>query len=288
MSAPDLICSVLDDMRSVGIVPTDLAAIQFDTPAIVRFHVAGDKKGTLNGFWRGFLDGVPAGVFGSWKTGQQHNWTMGSAEKWSDADRAAYTAKIERIRAERAEEQLHAHSQVAKAAAERFRGLPAASADHPYCKRKRIKPLNARQDDDLLVLAIQDFDGTIHSLQTIAPNGDKRMMKCGAKKGYHIHIGGSPEGRLLIAEGYATGCSLAQMDADAEVIAAIDAYNMRSVAEAARERFQDREIVLCGDNDPVGVRCATAAAKAIHGLVLIPPTVGMDWNDYALAQEVTK
>lgn len=288
MNDPDLIRSVLDDMHSCGIVPTDPGQIVFDTPSMVRFHVAGDKKGTLNGFWRGFSDGVPAGVFGSWKTGQQHNWTMGSADKWSDADRAAYTAKIERIRAEREAEQAHAQGGVAKAATERFRGLPEASPDHPYCIRKRILPMNAKQDGSLLVLSIQDWSGAIHSLQTIAANGRKMMMKSGRKKGLHIHIGGNPEGRLLIAEGYATACSLAEMDPSGEVVAAIDAYNMRAVAEAARERFPEREIVLCGDHDPVGVRCATAAARAIGGLVLIPPDVGMDWNDYRNAQGVTK
>ncbi len=288
MSATDLVRAVLDDMHSCGIVPSNPGAIIFDTPAMVRFHVAGDKKSSLAGFWRGFSDGVPAGVFGSWKTGAQHNWTMGSADKWSDADRAAFTAKIERIKAEREALQAHAQAEVAKSATKRFNGLADASRDHPYCQRKRITPYNAKQDEDLLTLAIQDWDGAIHSLQTIAPNGRKMMLKGGAKKSFHIHIGGNPEGRLLIAEGFATSCSLAQMDPAAEVIAAIDAYNIRSVAHAARERFPEREIVLCGDNDPVGVRCATAAARAIGGLVLIPPQIGQDWNDYRVAMEVAK
>ena len=288
MTTPDLIRAVLDDMASVGIIPTVPGVIQFDLPSMTRFHCAGDKRGTLNGFWRGFSDGIPAGVFGSWKTGQQHNWTMGSADKWSDADRASYTAKIERIRAEREAEQANAQAEVAKSATARFNALPDASPEHPYCVRKRIQPLNAKIDDDLLVLPIVDWDGCIHSLQTIAPNGRKMMLKGGRKKGLHINIGGNPEGRLLICEGYATGCSLAEMDPDAEVIACIDAYNARAVAQATRECFPKREIVLCGDHDPVGVRCATAAARAIGGLVLIPPTVGADWNDYRVAMEVAK
>ena len=288
MSAPDLIRQVLDDMASCGIIPTDPGKIVFDTAEFVRFHCAGDKKGTLAGYWRGFSDGVPAGVFGSWKTGAQHNWCAKALTKMTDAEQIEMRARIEAIQRQRAEEQAHAQGEVAQAATERYNGLPDASPDHPYCKRKRIQPLNAKMDDDLLILAIQDWNGSIHSLQTIAPNGDKRMMKGGRKKGLHIYIGGNPEGRLLIAEGYATGCSLADMDPDAEVVACIDAYNARAVAQAARERFPEREIVLCGDNDPVGVRCATAAARAINGKVLIPPTVGMDWNDYALAMRGTK
>ena len=287
MSA-DLTRQVIDDMASCGIIPSAPGAIQFDTPEMVRFHVAGDKRGTLNGFWRGFSDGVPAGVFGSWKTGQSHTWCSKSLAKMTDAEQIEMRARIETIQRQRAEEQAHAQGEVAKTAAERFRSLPDASPTHPYCIRKRIQPLNAKIDDDLLVLPIVDWDGCIHSLQTIAPNGRKMMLKGGAKKGFHIYIGGNPTGRLLICEGYATGCSLAEMDPEAEVIAAVDAYNIRSVAQAARERFPDREIVLCGDHDPVGIRCATAAARAIGGLVLIPPTVGTDWNDYALAMEASR
>lgn len=283
-----MIRQVINDMHSCGIVPTDPGVIVFDTAEMVRFHCAGDKRGTLNGFWRGFSDGLPAGVFGSWKTGQSHNWTSGDHTKWTAAEQAALRARIEAIQRQRAEETAHAQATVAQIAAERFNGLPDASPDHGYLVKKRIAPMSAKQSDNLLVLAIQDWSGNIHSLQTIAPNGRKMMLKGGAKKGFHIHIGGNREGRLLIAEGYATGCSLAQMDPDAEVIAAVDAYNIRSAAQAARERFPKREIVLCGDNDPVGVRCATAAARAINGKVLIPPTVGMDWNDYALALEASR
>ncbi|WP_437558794.1 toprim domain-containing protein [Acidithiobacillus sulfuriphilus] len=279
---------VLDDMLSVGIVPSNPGQIVFDTPSMVRFHVAGDKKGTINGFWRGFSDGIPAGVFGSWKTGQQHTWCAKAIAKMSNDEQAETRRRIEAIRAQREAEQANAQGEVAKAATERFRALPEASADHPYCVRKRIKPHNAKVDGNLLILAIQDWGGAIHSLQTIAPNGSKMMLKGGAKKGYHIHIGGNPAGRLLIAEGYATACSLAMMDPDAEVIAAVDAYNLKAVSQAARERFPEREIVLCADHDPVGIKCATAAAKGIGGLLLVPPEIGQDWNDYALAQGVTK
>jgi len=281
-----MIRQAIDDMASCGIVPSDPGVIQFDLPEMTRFHIAGDKRGTLNGFWRGFSDGVPAGIFGSWRTGAQYTWCSTSLAKMTDAEQVAVRARIEAIQRQRAEETAQAHAAIAKAATERFNALPDASPDHPYLRRKRIQPLNARQDGPLLVLAIQDWFGNINSLQTIAPNGRKMMLKGGAKKGFHIYIGGNPEGRLLIAEGYATGCSLAEMDPDAEVVAAVDAYNLRSVAQAARERFPTREIVLCGDNDPVGIKCANRAARQINGMLLIPPVIGQDWNDWLNAQEV--
>ena len=284
----DLIHQVIADMASCSIVPTDPGVIVFDTAEMVRFHCAGDKRGTLNGFWRGFSDGLPAGVFGSWKTGAQHTWCAKSVDRMSEAEMVEVKRAVEAIRAQRAEEMAQAQGEVAKIATERFNGLPDASPDHPYCHRKRITPMSAKQDGPLLVLAIQDWDGAIHSLQTITPSGKKMMLKGGAKRGHHILIKSNPAGRLLICEGFSTGCSLANMYPDDEIIAAVDAYNTQPVARAARERFPEREIVLCADNDPVGIKCANRAARQVNGLLLIPPVTGQDWNDWVNAQGVSQ
>lgn len=287
MMAADLIRSVLDDMQSVGIIPTDPGVIQFDTQEMVRFHVAGDKPGSKNGFWRGFSDGIPAGVFGSWKTGQSHNWCAKSLTQMTETELAEVKRAVEAIRAQRAEEMAQAQAEVSKIATGRYKALPDALPDQGYCLKKRITPLNAKQNGDLLVLAIQDWSGAIHSLQTVTPSGKKMMLKGGSKRGHHILIKSNPAGRLLICEGFSTGCSLASMYPDDGVVAAVDAYNMQPVARAARERFPDREIVLAADNDPVGIACANRAARQVNGLLLIPPVIGQDWNDWFNAQEVS-
>ncbi|MBU2743361.1 toprim domain-containing protein [Acidithiobacillus albertensis] len=283
-----MIRQVIDDMASCGIIPTAPGVIQFDLPEMTRFHVAGDKKGTLNGFWRGFSDGLPAGVFGSWKTGAQHNWCAKSVDRMTETELAEVKRAVEAIRAQRAEEMAQAQGEVAKAATERYNALPDASPDQGYCLKKRIQPLNAKQQNTFLVLAIKDWSGAIHSLQTITPSGKKMMLKGGAKRGHHILIKSNPAGRLLICEGFSTGCSLASMYPDDEIVAAVDAYNMQPVARAARERFPDREIVMAADNDPVGIKCANRAARQINGLLLIPPVIGQDWNDWLNAQEVSQ
>ena len=283
----DLTRAVLDDMHGCGIVPTDPGVIQFDTAEMIRFHVAGDKRGTLNGYWRGFSNGLPAGVFGSWKTGQSHTWCSKALTQMTDAEQAEVRRAVEVIRAQRAEEQAQAQGEVAKAATARYITLPDASPDQGYCLKKRIQPLNAKQQNTFLVLAIVDWSGAIHSLQTITPSGKKMMLKGGAKRGRHILIKSNPAGRLLICEGFSTGCSLASMYPDDEVIASVDAYNMQPVARAARERFPDREIVMAADNDPVGIQCANRAARQINGMLLTPPVIGQDWNDWFNAQEVS-
>lgn len=280
MSA-DLIRQALDEMRGAGVAPTKPELIRFDTPSMVRFHIAGDKPGSANGFARFWSDGIPAGVFGSWRTGQKYLWCVKQDHQITPTQRRAIQERIRAVQAEREAEQLHGHQRVSEAATARFSALPGASANHPYLVRKRIPPFTARQDGDLLVLAIQDYSGQIWSLQTIAPNGDKRMMKGGQKRGHFITVRPGEQGPLLICEGFATGCSLALMHDEAQVIAAIDAHNMRPVAEAAREHYPAREIILAADHDPVGLRCSRSAARAIDGTVLIPPTPGFDWNDEA-------
>jgi hypothetical protein len=42
---------------------------------IHHFHVAGDKQGSLNGWYLLFLDGIASGCFGSWKAGTSHAWS---------------------------------------------------------------------------------------------------------------------------------------------------------------------------------------------------------------------
>jgi putative DNA primase/helicase len=90
-----------------------------------------------------------------------------------------------------------------------------APDDHPYLAAKKVAPLGLRKDArGHLVVPLQDVDGRIHSLETIAPDGAKRFLAGGAKKGHFAVVGAEPGplaepgGPLLICEGWATGASL--------------------------------------------------------------------------------
>ena len=105
-----------------------------------------------------------------------------------------------------------------------------------------------------LVVPLQDIDGQLHSVETIAPDGAKRYLAGGAKRGHFCVVGAEPAplaeptGSLLICEGWATGASLA-MATGHTVIAAMDAGNLLPVAEALRARFPEADLVLVADND---------------------------------------
>jgi putative DNA primase/helicase len=166
-----------------------------------------------------------------------------------------------------------------------------APGDHPYVVRKQVAPLGLRCDArGHLVVPLQDADGRLHSLETIAPDGAKRFLAGGTKRGHFCVIGmepapmPDPSGPILICEGWATGASLAMATGNA-VIAAMDAGNLLPVAEALRTRFPDADLILVADNDAKpdrdtnpGVEAARKAALAVDARIAIPVPQG-DAND---------
>ncbi|WP_262965384.1 toprim domain-containing protein [Methylobacter psychrophilus] len=85
---------------------------------------------------------------------------------------------------------------------------------------------------------------------------------------------------ILIVEGWATGASLYEATGHFTIVA-FSAGNLTAVAIQIRKHHQDKEIIICGDNDlsGVGQLAARSAALAIAGKYILPPTIGHDWND---------
>ena len=171
-----------------------------------------------------------------------------------------------------------------------------AQADNRYLATKQVLPLALRMDArGHLVVPLQDIDGQLHSVETIAPDGAKRYLAGGAKRGHFCVVGAEPAplaeptGSLLICEGWATGASL-HMATGHSVIAAMDAGNLLPVAEALRGRFPDADLVLVADNDTKpdrdtnpGVEAARKAALAVDARLAVPETPG-DANDLFCAE----
>ncbi|MGC9371443.1 MAG: toprim domain-containing protein [Paracoccaceae bacterium] len=173
------------------------------------------------------------------------------------------------------------------------RGAP---EDHPYLVAKQAAPLALRMDArHRLVVPLQDIDGRIHSLETIAPDGAKRYLAGGAKRGHFAVVGAEPgplaepNGPVLICEGWATGASL-HIATGHTVIAAMDAGNLMPVAEALRVQFPAADLVLVADNDAKpdrdgnpGVEAARKVALAVDGRLAVPEVPG-DANDLFCAE----
>jgi phage/plasmid primase-like uncharacterized protein len=52
-----------------------------------RFHVEGDKPGTMNGWYILYDDGAPAGAFGCWKRGISKTWGTNPDRELTQAQR---------------------------------------------------------------------------------------------------------------------------------------------------------------------------------------------------------
>ena len=274
---------MLDALRDHGIEPADPGEIVADG-ALHRFDVEGDRCGSRNG-WAVLHHDHGAG--GSWKSGVTCSWSAKATARMSRIEKDEHFRLIRQAKAE-AEHQ---------AAAERASMLWAkarpASPEHPYLVRKRIPPGNARQSGDLLALRIQDADGNTRSLQYIGPDGTKRMLSGGAKRGNFVIVAGAlPADLIVIGEGYATCSTAATQFPGAAVLAAIDAGNMGPAALAIRAKFPDAEIVICADDDRLtpgnpGLTQARAAAAAVGAKLCRPvwppgiPLEASDMNDVA-------
>ena len=172
------------------------------------------------------------------------------------------------------------------------KGAPVA-ADHPYVTRKRIKPAGAKQLRDALLIPLRDETGELRSLQFIQPDGSRRFKSGGIVAGAYCSIGSKPDADtpLLIAEGWATACSLHEATGF-PAAAAMSAGNLPAVAQALRVKLPDAALILCADDDHAtidnpGVTKAREAAHAVGGALAIPafgpnrPEGATDFNDLA-------
>lgn len=276
-------------MREAGLTPPP--HLQADG-RIHRYRAEGDKPGCKNAWYLLHLDGRPAGAFGNWRTGLHRQWRA-SGHRDADPREAERFAQMLRdaqalARAERETEQAKAALK-ARALITQSR---APDPGHPYLVAKGVPPVGLRQGaaGELLVPLV-DAASTIWNVQRILPSGAKRFLPGGRVAGLFALIGTprrEPD-RLLICEGWATGATL-HVESGDPVLCAMNCGNLRAVALAARARWPEADIVVCGDDDRhtdgnPGRTKATEAAAAIGARVCFPSfgpgEEGTDFNDMA-------
>jgi hypothetical protein len=187
------------------------------------------------------------------------------------------------------------HEQVARKAEEILKAGHYVGGAHPYLKRKGIKSHGLKVDHlNRLIIPMSDMDGKLWNVQTIAPNGDKRFLKGGRKKGclFSLGVSGASQqerGRFVIAEGFATAASILEAVNTVTVIVAFDCGNLEPVARAVRKEYPDAPIVIAADDDyetegNPGLTKARAVAELIGAAIAVPEfpangTRGTDFND---------
>jgi putative DNA primase/helicase len=216
-----------------------------------RFHIEGDKSGSKNGWYVLYLDGVPCGIYGSWKKGSYFKWSAQHQDYITASESSHQINRIKEACIVRQAMKTKEHGEAAFRAEHLWDTYLKADHNHPYLIKKRILPFYARQCDKDIVLPIIDFDGKIWSLQYINELGKKRFLANGALKGHFMPIQYQPKfhQKILICEGFATGATLARKYPAHCVLAACNAGNLKSVALHIRENIQHAEIIICADDD---------------------------------------
>ncbi len=220
------------------------------------------------------LDYPASGWWKNYRTGESRTWTTKSGRKLSKSEQQAFKERIEVDRRIRREEETKRQAEAAEAA----RRIIAAASEctaHAYLSGKGLTPCSGLKlaHDGRLVVPVNGQDGKPMTLQYIAEDGEKRFLPGGRTKNGYFLIKGNAE-RLCICEGLATGLSIRDATGHS-VICTFNAVNLEPVAAFVRQKFPDREIVLCADDDHAtlgnpGVSKATAAALAVNALLAVP------------------
>lgn len=282
-------------MLAAGLTPPD--TIEADG-TLHRFSTSG-RRGDDSGWYVLHLDSIPAGVFGCWREGLTQAWCGKSDNAMTQAERDSHRLHIKALKTQRDAEQAQRQHEAGQTAAALWQAAAPVST-HDYLTRKGIKAHGAKCDGQRLIIPMRDADGTLHSLQTIAPDGDKRFMPGGRVRGCY-HAIGKPAGVLTVCEGFATGASIHEATGHA-VAVAFNAGNVLAVAETLHTKYPALKIIIAADDDHLadgnpGMAKATAAALGVNGLLAVPvfgadrPDKATDFNDLhqlADAQAVRK
>lgn len=270
-------------IAAAGLIPPD--TIHADG-AIHRFSTSG-KRGDDSGWYVLHLDGIPAGCFGCWRGGLTQSWCAKTETDMTQAEREANRQRIDAMTAQRDAAKARRRQEARHRAAARWQAA-APAIEHPYLTRKGIKPHGVKIEGEALLVPMLDTAGTLHSLQIIRADGDKRFLPGGMVKGCYYLIG-KPAGVLNVCEGFATGASVHAATGQA-VAVAFSSGNLAAVTSALSKKYPDARLIVCADDDYLtadnpGISNATDAAMSVGALLAVPafgahrPERATDFND---------
>jgi putative DNA primase/helicase len=214
-------------------------------------------------------DPILAGAYGSWKTNQSYQWSCGHGEKLNPAQQKALNARIQQAKLEVQDQQNRLYKETQDKAQFIYKNALPSGHNHPYLLAKGVHSYGLTAYKSALVIPLMDQKYVVHSLQFIAPDGQKRFLKNGRKAGMFFPIGTLSQDtpKIGIAEGYATGASIYEAT-KMPCIVAFDIHNMVNVAKIISKTYPSAEIIICADNDTHSVdNIGVNKAKQIASLI---------------------
>ena len=248
-----------------------------------RIRLQGDRGGKKSGSYVGHLNGHPNGWFNDFRDGgSEINATWSYSGEKPDPVAALHINAVNAQEAwDRAVQARLLHDQKARTSAQRYKRTAQAGHDHPYLQKKGVQAARGVHIDNRqgLVIPLYNTDGQIRSIQTIDPEGNKRLAKDAEKAGNFFVVGGSLKDNhpIVLAEGYATAASCA-MALRHPVVMTVDSGSLVKVAENLHARYPGSPMLFLGDDDlpkpgrpgNPGKEAAEKAARLTKGTAFVP------------------
>jgi putative DNA primase/helicase len=188
-----------------------------------------------------------AGAFGDWSQDISQTWSLKN-DRAANLDKEHLVEQIEKAKQDAEEERLRKYEETATLALEKWNTL-SETGTSPYLLKKRVEAFGVRFGNDILVVPLKDTTGKLWSLQWIKPDGTKRFLTGGRKKGCFHSIGLLEDGKpIIVVEGYATGASV-HMATQQAVVIAFDAGSLEPVIEELKRAYHKSPILIAGDDD---------------------------------------
>lgn len=278
---------ILNSMQLNGVCPKDPLILD---GKVHRFKVDENDKGK-SGWYCGFqnitrLSGQLFYVvrYGNFKTGLTEQYQTNA--KYSPDDKNFINKQIEKQKLAADEERRLLHEETANECRDLFEKL-STDGSCPYLQKKKISSLHGARVDVsplgiMLYVPLCDLEGKIWSLQMISSDSrGKRFYPNGRISGCFHVIGGIEESeKIVVCEGFATGCSIFEATGLPTVVA-FQSGNLESVAVSLKQRYPEKLFLIAGDDDrwttkPDGTPwnpgriAAIDAAKRVMGETVFP------------------
>lgn len=259
-----------------------------------RIRVQGDKGAERSGFYIAYQDGRPNAYFKNNRTGEELRWKSQEnqqvqTEQQKQALAENYQKRQKEIAETRQDNELKTQAQIQNNLKSWKPALEAEYTSGNYYEQKGITPTPGTfqtKYGDICVPAM-DMDGNVWTAQYIKADGSAKMFASeGRLSGMFHPVGADGPNALdkadaiIIAEGYATACTI-QEATEKPVIVAFNAAGLKAIAGQFRDKYPDKPILIAGDDDKhllknpqvkmnVGADKAKEAAEAVNGAAIIP------------------
>ena len=285
-SYSDPVDVLLEFSRVLADAGLNLTGLPDASGKINRVPTAEDRGRAKSGWYVAFDGEVFGAAYGNFKTGEEGKWssverTSMTASQIAEHQRQMHISKMER---EKAQDEIY--REAAHNASEIMDNATAGNS-HAYLTKKNIQCEVAMYRGAISIPAY-DANGNISTVQFIKPDGDKKFLTGGRKKGSYHLIDGEAD-TVYVCEGWATGVTINQATGKT-VAVAFDSGNLMPATENVRAKFPNSSLIIAGDDDHqnnkvnVGRQKAESCAQAL-GLVVVFPDVEdgeTDFNDVGI------